>query len=267
MEFIKGDCKVMKRYLLGAGLVLSFLIAPQYAYAEKLKGIGIMYLPGSLKKLPEITETKAYIENKRKNNLAVDLSLFSEEPFFKKQKFLKLEPAMSLSERIDRLLYGIFTDIPPEYDHYGYEIRRYMAAIGSLEAYRNEESVAREIKNIKTAQIILDYWEKSLKKEIDEIDAILKENRDTTSLRTRYRYNRGIVTAFMVEMNSWLEHNLNLLEYVQELGGRRFQISDKTKILSLRNEDELKRYAKLYRVKLEALAEVRGYMPFRMMIY
>ena len=95
----------------------------------------------------------------------------------------------------------------------------------------------------------------------------MKENRDTTSLRTRYRYNRGIVTAFMVEMNSWLEHNLNLLEYVQELGGRRFQISDKTKILSLRNEDELKRYAKLYRVKLEALAEVRGYMPFRMMIY
>src|SRR4051812_43914435 len=46
------------------------------------------------------------------------------EPNFIPVKFLKTTPPKTLQERIDRLVEGIKIDTPPEYDYYGYEIRR-----------------------------------------------------------------------------------------------------------------------------------------------
>lgn len=54
-------------------------------------------------------------------------------------RFQQDKPPKGVVERIQRLTLGITTDMPPEYDVYGYEIRRYMAQVGNAKIYQDDE--------------------------------------------------------------------------------------------------------------------------------
>lgn len=239
----------------------------QSASAEKIKGLGLIHVPGFFKDMSSFEQSVRTGKSSKKTVFSTEAALFTNEPYFRKVKFSKLEPAMSLEERVDRLLYGIYTDVPPEYDHYGYELRRYMAAIGSVDVYLSEKSVDGQLQNIKNANIIIDYWEKAINKEIDDIEEKIEQRNDSVALRTRFKYNRGVVKAFMIEARSWIRANQRILEYMKEVGDRNYKVSQKTQILSFKTEEGLEGYAKLYKEKMPTLMEMRSYMPFRMMVY
>lgn len=194
-----------------------------------------------------------------------EVSLFVNEPYFKKVKFIKIEVALGLTERVDRIAYGIYTDIPPEYDHYGYEIRRYMAGVSNAKLFKKEGYLKEQLKNIKTAEIILEYWRKTLEKEMDEIEATIEKKNVTSSIRTAYRYNRGVAIAFFVECQSWIENNKRILEYLQEIGPKAYHYNNGA--MSFSNKSYLKEFSAIFESKQRALREIRGYMPFRMMVY
>src|SRR5690606_38806905 len=65
-------------------------------------------------------------------------------PTISKIEFTVIPPAATLQERIDRLLHGLRTPVAHEHDHYGYEIRRYMARIGDQEIFQDTERLQEE---------------------------------------------------------------------------------------------------------------------------
>ena len=70
-----------------------------------------------------------------------------------------------LSEQFDSLLFGILTDLPPEYDLYGYEVRRYMSGIYSEAVFTDKIELKQQLYNIRRAKIVLSYWEDQPKHE------------------------------------------------------------------------------------------------------
>ncbi len=64
-----------------------------------------------------------------------------QEPNIVVAKFLKIEPPQNLTERVARLAHGITVDMPPDYDYYGYEIRRYMQGVGNLKIYTDDTGI------------------------------------------------------------------------------------------------------------------------------
>ena len=94
------------------------------------------------------------------------------EPNIGAVDFHRLPDVNGIQGRVDRLINGITRDIPPEYDHYGYEIRRYMASVGNIKVYEDEEFIKQQIKNVRKAAVIADFWRESLEKEIAAIEKI-----------------------------------------------------------------------------------------------
>jgi hypothetical protein len=244
----------MNKYLVLLG-ALSIIATPIHAaYAQDLKGFELEHSSHSVRDIPSLTKPG-------------EVNLFTEEPSFEKVTLLKIEPPMSLRERVDRLLYGIYTDIPPEYDHFGYEIRRYMAGIGNVQSLSDPAFIKKQLKNINTSKVILEYWGKELNKEINEIERIIEEKNDASSTRSTFKYNRGIVNAFLVESESWINNNKMALEYLEEIGPTAYKYNERKGTLIFKNKQHLKRFASIYKSKREALKEMRGYLPYRMMIY
>ena len=187
------------------------------------------------------------------------------EPVFEKVTYLKIEPPGTLNERIDRLIHGIYVDVPPEYDHYGYEIRRYMSAIGNVDAINSNQNLQGQIKNIKSAEIILKYWAESLRKEFAEIEAEIETSNASSSTRSSFKYHRGVAEAFLTEATSWMRNNRKGLEYLLEIGAGSYQF-DPPKFI-FKDQKQLKKYTALYEAQQKALEQMKEYTPFRMMVY
>lgn len=141
----------------------------------------------------------------------------SEEPDIPQVQYLKIAEARSVQERLDSLLHGITVDVPPEYDHFGYEIRRYMAHVGNKEVYSSEARLDQELQNAGKARIVFDYWVSDLNKKMRAMnDAFDKDPNAAATYRTTLNYNRGVVTAFQTELGAWLDNNENLLKFLYE---------------------------------------------------
>ena len=138
------------------------------------------------------------------------------EPNFALVKFLKTTPPKTLQERIDRLVEGIKIDIPPEYDYYGYEIRRYMAHVGTGQVYMDSKTLADEQLNVKKAHIIFRFWQDYLTNEMKEIAAQIEKDKAPSNIRDAFKYNSGIVAAFEIECRAWLDNNEALLNFLAE---------------------------------------------------
>ena len=187
------------------------------------------------------------------------------EPVFDKVAYLKIAPPGTLNERIDRLIHGIYIDVPPEYDHYGYEIRRYMSAVGNVDAINSAQNLKGQIKNIKSAEIVLKYWAEELRKEFAEIEEQIEATNASSSTRTSFKYNRGVAEAFLTEATSWMRNNRIALEYLLEIGTQSYQF-DPPKF-TFKNQKYFRRYIALYDAQQKALEQIQDYTPFRMMVY
>ena len=187
------------------------------------------------------------------------------EPYLKQVKFLKQNPPKTLGERVDRLIHGIYIDIPPEYDHYGYEIRRNMKSILTPSDLNDSLLVPGKIENAKKARIILDYWRKELDKELKEIEVLLEEDKNTSSkVKTTYRYNKRVVMEFNPVLYNWVDKNIKFLELVMESNGEFYVKYPFYDVPSMQMREK---FQELYDERQDALKKVRKYSPFRAMIY
>jgi hypothetical protein len=186
------------------------------------------------------------------------------EPHFKQVKFINQPPPKTLSERVDRLIHGIKIDIPPQYDHYGYEIRRYMKSILTPHDLHNSLILPEKIKNAKTARVILEYWKKSLNEEMSQIEVELEKGSTTPTLRTTYRYNAGIVNAFIADAYLWIDKNIEFLEFLRENSGE-FYVN--YPFYDVPERSVRTKFTELYKKREEGLNHIIVYSPFRAMIY
>ena len=187
------------------------------------------------------------------------------EPSFPEIKFFKYPAPATLSARIDTILHGVTVSLPPEYDLYGYELRRYMSRIAGPEAMASTERLAAEIANAKRAKIILEYWGKEITGLIDELGAEIEadDNIDSAT-RTSYRFKSGKAKAFLVEANSWVDNNQAFLEALYAMRGS-YEYIDPS--INFRDEEDLKEFTRLFRAREKALSFIHAYPPFRMMAY
>lgn len=186
------------------------------------------------------------------------------EPYFKKIQFINQAPAKTLGERVDRLVHGIKIDIPPEYDHYGYEIRRYMKSVLTPEDLNDPDKVAQKIQEAKTAQVILDYWKKALNEEQKAIEKELDEGNVSSSLIITFRYNSGVIDQFIPDAYSWIDRNIAFLELLQETKGKYYV---KYPFYDVKDKTLRERFDKLYKRREAGLRRIIQYSPFRAMIY
>lgn len=187
------------------------------------------------------------------------------EPQIPEVKFLAQDPPRTLKERTDRLLEGIMVDVPPEYDHYGYEMRRYMAHILNREVFSNRERLKQELQNIRNARIVLDYWGKALNAEIEAIETEIEQSDASSTMRTTFNYNRGVASAFLQEAGAWLEHNENLLAFLLGKNPAEYGING-SELIFMSPEDS-RAFGKLLKIREAARKIVAQYAPFRVMPY
>ena len=188
------------------------------------------------------------------------------EPNIAKVKFLRLPALNATSERVGRLIQGIKKDIPPEYDHYGHEIRRYMKGVGNIKIFEDEEYLIKQIKNVNKAQIIADYWQKHLDDEVAKISKIM-EDPDSVSfaVRTAFKQNKITTVIFISSLKAWLEANRNVLMTILKDKSDSYEVYyPEIIITSAILKTEL--YNSLV-IRQNKLIEIRDYQLFSMMVY
>lgn len=186
------------------------------------------------------------------------------EPNIVKITFLKNTPVIGLGERVERLIQGITLDIPPEYDIYGYEIRRYMAHAGNPKIYTDEDYLIDQIRNVRKARIILRYWQEYLANEVDEIEKLIEDQDSSSSIRTSFRQNKAIVRSFMVAAQGWLDSNERLLMNVFDTFG--YVTVDYPELIFLRPHQRIDFY-NLFVARQSKLKEIHKYTAFSTMPY
>jgi len=187
------------------------------------------------------------------------------EPRIDPVTFLQPEPPASLSRRVEALVHGINTDIPPEFDHYGYEIRRYMAHIGGPEVYKDAQAQEKALADIGRAEIILRYWREALSKEIDGVGKAIEEGgAGTRPLKTKFKYNSGVVKAFFTEAQNWIDNNKALVEFLSQRHGH---YKFKYPYITFFDARDMRTFAALLTAREKSRQQVAEYLPFGIMVY
>lgn len=187
-----------------------------------------------------------------------------QEPSYLPVKFLKQPPPKTLAQRIDRLIHGIYVDTAPEYDHYGYEIRRMMANAISPNQLNDLEEIEARIENVKKARIIMDYWKESLLTELDAIEEELNKTKGVTKLRTTFRYNQRIVKNFIPDAYAWLDRTLDYLEFVKE---EHKNILIKYPFYFFTSYEVKEKFLRVYNARQGPYDEIVKFSPFRSLVY
>lgn len=192
-------------------------------------------------------------------------TVLTPEPNFKPVEFLGLEPPRTLRERVERITHGITMDLPPEYDYYGHDIRRFMAKVGNPAVLGSPKNINGQLDNIKVAQKISASWQAAHFKEVKEIERLIDETNASSSVRSLYKAQKAEAEAFFLELNSWIKNNRDSLSYLLEIGPRAYQYQDGQ--FRFRGQTEFKKYQALHESRLRALEQIHGYTPFRLMVY
>ncbi len=186
------------------------------------------------------------------------------EPVFKNVKYKNNTPFNSIEDRINRLAHGVSEAIPPEFDHYGHEIRKYMAKVGNDSVFTDEEYLKDQIKSVKKARVILDYWSDYLQKEQREIEKTIAIQDVTTTARTNFKQNKAQLKTFLVVLKSWIDANERFLKF----------IFDNPDIVVIEYPEMIVTEARyrfdlynLYAFKQQKLKELQDFQPFEMMVY
>lgn len=220
-------------------LVFALIIFPMNAYAQAADESQLNY---RLERETTVTQT----------------------PHFPVVTFKKMDAQTSLQMRIDAIVHGISVDLPPEYDYYGYEIRRYMAEIGGAAAYATPDGVATALENVRKARDVFEYWREDLRAEMSDIETQMELQKASPTLRSAYTYNSGVVSAFQTECLEWIDKNEALLDF---LDGRRGLYSFKNQVFTFVNPEDRDYFAALFKDREKALTRLRTHRLFSMMVY
>lgn len=187
------------------------------------------------------------------------------EPVYPPVRHVVFDWPVDLHARIEALLHGLSMDMPPEYDYYGYEIRRYMVSVCNINVLASKDNIKGQLINIENAENVLRNWRKDLNRRMAQIEQQMDEEGAEPDDRVLYRYNKGKVSAFFAETESWIRNNKALLQYLHRLGKDNYKI--KGSKFSFRNEADLEKFVSLYDARERALQQMRKYTPFKLMIY
>lgn len=186
------------------------------------------------------------------------------EPNIGEVDFQALPDLTNITERIDRLIHGITKDIAPEYDYYGYEIRRYMAHVGNVDIFESDENLVEKIKNVRKASVIAEYWKDHLESEIKEIEGILEKDKSTPfSDRTAFKQNKLTVRTFLIVLHGWLDTNERFLMHIYE-NPFVYQVFYPEVIISGKSRIE---FYNAFLLKQAKLKDLKNYTIFAMMVY
>lgn len=193
-----------------------------------------------------------------------DDDAWPDEPNLGQVTFLKLPPLSGLSERVDRLIQGVTKDIAPEFDHYGYEIRRYMATVGNKDIYEDREYLFEQLKNVRKASVIADYWKKALEEEMVAIEKIVDEDPSVSFAdRTAFKQNSITVKTFLIVLRGWLDSNERFLVHVLE-NPNVYEIFYPEIVINAKSRVD---FYNRFNLKQAKLKDIKEYMPFAMMVY
>lgn len=187
------------------------------------------------------------------------------EPHIPEVKFFQKEAPGTFQGRVEQMLHGVYVDIPPEYDHYGYEMRRYMKSVGNFDVYRDRERLAQELRNVENAKIVFRYWRKALHQEMEDVEKIIEEKDSSSNIRSTYKYNVGIINAFMIEVQGWLDRNHDLLKFLSENEHAYKMAEDET--LEFISYREKSAFISLFEARNRAHGRIVKYDPFKLMVY
>ncbi len=188
-----------------------------------------------------------------------------EPPTIPKTTLKKLPELNSLDERIDRLTRGVQTTMRPEYDHYGYEIRRYMASSGDMKIYEDRDFIEKQIKNVRKASIIADYWKKYLEQELKDIEGIIEKGEGVSFVnRTEFKQGKITIRTFLISLRGWIDANERFLTQLYE----NLDLLDLyyPEVLISDNKIRVDFYNKLL-LRQTKVNEIKAYQPFSMMVY
>ncbi len=186
------------------------------------------------------------------------------EPNIPKVEFEAFDPPMHLQGQVDSLIHGIKISLPAEYDHYGYELRRYMKSLGRFDIYSSREAMEKELNNIKKARIIFKYWRDLLSQRTEEIKLAIEQENASSKVRTTFKVNSGIIRVFIIETQAWLNANEALLEFLKDR--QRYYVLNGSELGFLYDKDKEK-FVKLYSDREKRRQQMYKYDPFRLMVY
>lgn len=205
---------------------------------------------------PRLTNTSVIIDEDDREPM---------EPNIAPTRFLKYPPVSSLGERVGRLVYGISTDIRPEHDHYGYEIRRYMSEVGNMKIFSDPDFLGEQIKNVRKARVIAEYWKKSINKEILDIQEVMDaDSAIDLRVRTNFKQNKVAAQTFLISLKAWIDANERLLMTVLKNPGI-YEV-EYPEILIVVPTTRITFY-NLYATKQAKLKDMHQYQPFGLMVY
>lgn len=186
------------------------------------------------------------------------------EPNILPVKFLQDVPPRGLQDRVNRLVQGINVDIPPEYDQFGYEIRRYMARIYNPSIFTDEEFLGEQIKNIRKARVIARYWQKHLEKEVTELEELVSQMDSGSSIWTSLKQNKQVTRTFVIDLQGWLDANERLLTKTFDSFG---SIQCLYPELVFLRPHERTDYYNLLQTRQAKLNNIKKYAAFSLMVY
>lgn len=231
-------------------LAIMVLFLPQDSHARKLETSGNDIV------MPELRSTSVVIDDDDERPVEPNMGVVD---------YKKRSPLTSMKERVDRLIQGVKKGIPPEFDHYGYEIRRYMTHVGNLEIFEDEEFLKEQIRNARKSAIIYSYWKKVIEQEVTDIEAIIDADDSISStVRTAFKQNKVTIRTFLVSLKSWIDSNERLLLHVFNNTGIFEVYYPEVIIASPQANIE---FYNLFVIRQTKLKEIRAYHPFSIMVY
>lgn len=186
------------------------------------------------------------------------------EPNIVPVTFLQDTPPRGLLDRVNRMVHGITVDIPPEYDQYGYEIRRYMSHVGNTKIYTDEEFLIEQIRNTRKARVIVRFWQQHLEKEVEEIEKLVAEQDSSSSVWTALKQNRQVTRTFVIDLQGWVDSNERLLMNILDTFS--YVQLDYPELIFLRPHERIE-FFNLYQTRQAKLNAIKKYQAFALMSY
>lgn len=186
------------------------------------------------------------------------------EPNIVPVTFLQDTPPRGLLDRVNRMVHGITVDIPPEYDQYGYEIRRYMSHVGNVKIYTDEEFLIEQIRNTRKARVIVRFWQQHLEKEVEEIEKLVAEQDSSSSVWTALKQNRQVTRTFVIDLQGWVDSNERLLMNILDTFS--YVQLDYPELIFLRPHERIE-FFNLYQTRQAKLNAIKKYQAFALMSY
>jgi len=188
------------------------------------------------------------------------------DPYFAEVKYMEFNPNASFSELLGRLLFGVTTDVSPEYDKYGHEIRRYMSNVGNMKIYSNRVYLYEQLKNAKKARAIADVWYKKTLEDFSSLEKVMASDKTLTfAEKSNLRKSKVEYLFFVRDLMAWIDSNIDMLDYLYNSVQGAYNVY--YPVVKFDYADEGVDFYNFFAQKVLALKSIKKYHAFSQMIY